>query len=361
MKNFLIPLLLIGANLCCTPSYSVTKDEAYYINKADKLHKKIFTIDTHNDAAMRIINPFGRYPAGSKGQVTVELMKEGGLDAAIFAIFISQGKRDDSSSFKAVKFVDDQLTKLKLYALNHPGASVAYNSRDLRANKKRGKTSIVLGIENGYAIGKDLMNIKKFRDSGVVAMTICHSYNNDICDSSSDTTGSEYGGLSVFGEKVIKKMNEVGMIIDVSHASKESVMDVLKITNKPIIASHSGAYSVHKHARNLSDEEIRAIAANGGLVQVVSLKNYLSGKPKDQVTVKDMADHIDYIKNLVGIEHVGVGTDFDGGGGVIGMEDASKMKSLTVELLKRGYSKRDLKLFWGENFIRVLNANKKSK
>ncbi len=360
MKNFskvitVVMLLMLSCSL-----YS-QKDDTYYIKRAQKLHRHILTIDTHNDAAMRINNPFGRYAQGSKGQVTFELMKEGGLDAAVFAIYIRQGNRDSISSVKAAEFVKDQLSKLKIYTLENSKAALAYSGKDLRYNKRKKKTSVILGIENGYAIGKDLNNIKLFRDSGVSMMTICHSYNNDICDSSTDTTGREFGGLSPFGEKVVQMMNKEGIIIDVSHASKETVLDVLKISNKPIIASHSGVYAINPSPRNLTDEEIKGIAAGGGVIQVVSLRSYLSSKPKELVSVADMADHVDYIKKLVGIEHVGVGTDFDGGGGVNGMEDASKMTALTAELLKRGYTKRELRLFWGENLLRVLKANKRSK
>ncbi len=346
--------------MLCASISAQEKSDLYYQKKADKVHKRYLTIDTHNDAAMRINNPFGRYPNGSKQQVNFELMKAGGLDAAVFAIYIKQGARDDSSSLKATQFVNEQIDQLKEYTVKHPEAALASTKSELMKNKRRGKRSVVLGIENGYAIGKDIKNIGLFRDKGVRIMTICHSFNNDICDSSTDSI-PEFDGLSAYGENVIREMNNQGVIIDVSHASKATVLDVIKISSYPIIASHSGAYAVNASPRNLTDEEIRAIAGKGGLVQVVSLKSYLSAKPKDQVTVKEMADHIDYIKNLVGIKHVGIGTDFEGGGGVVGMEDASKMKSLTVELLKRGYSFNELKLFWGGNFMRVLSQQKKSK
>lgn len=363
MKKYNI--FTVGALLLCSIFFvqnikAQTHIDSEYIKKAEKLHKRYLTIDTHNDAAMRINNPFGRYPAGSKGQVDFDLMKQGGLDAAVFAIYIKQGLRDEQSSQKAVQFVTEQIEKLKEFTSNHKEAALAKSKKELYRNKRKGLSTVVLGIENGYAIGKEINNVSKFALMGVRVMTICHSYNNDICDSSTDTL-VEFTGLSTFGEQVIRKMNEAGIIVDVSHASKETVLDVLKISEYPIIASHSGAYSVNSSPRNLTDEEIIAIAKNGGVVQVVSLRSYLSTKPKEQVTVKDMADHIDYIKNLVGIKYVGIGTDFDGGGGVAGMEDASKMKSLTVELLKRGYSNKDLKLFWGGNFLRVLSEQKKSK
>lgn len=360
LKIFKTAILLLCSLLSLQNVSAQTHDDTYYIKRAEKLHKKYLTIDTHNDAAMRINNPFGRYPAGSKGQVNFELMKAGGLDAAVFAIYIKQGIRDEEYSQKAVQFVTEQIDQLKEFTTNHKEAALAKSKKELYRNKRKGLSSVVLGIENGYAVGKDIKNISKYASMGVRVMTICHGTNNDICDSSTDSL-VEFKGLSAFGEQVIKEMNENGIIVDVSHASKETVLDVLKISQYPIIASHSGAFSINKSPRNLTDEEILGIAKNGGVVQVVSLRSYLSAKPKESVSVKEMADHIDYIKNLVGIEHVGIGTDFDGGGGVVGMEDASKMKNLTVELLKRGYSDREIKLFWGGNFLRVLSKQKKSK
>lgn len=355
-KTLLLVLILCVANQVAAKEPS----EKDYEKIAVRVHKSIFSIDTHNDAALRILNPKGRYPAGSTGQVTFDLMQKGGLDASVFAIFVSQGARDDSSSAKAVTYVKEQLAAMKAYTQSRGDAALAQISAELKRNKKRGVTSVVLGIENGYAIGKDIDNLGYYRREGVRMITLCHSKHNDICDSSTDTLAGA-GGLTEFGKAVVERMNSLGIIVDVSHASKNSVMQVLQVSKYPIVASHSGVYAVNASPRNLSDEEIRGIAAKGGLVQIVSLKSYLSSKPKEQVSVKEMADHIDYVKNLVGIEHVGVGTDFDGGGGVVGMEDASKMRSLTVELLKRGYSKRELKLFWGGNFMRILDMYKKSK
>lgn len=321
---------------------------------ADKVHNNYITFDTHNDSALYINNPNGRFDP-KRQQVTFPKMIEGGLDGAVFAIYIRQGLRDSASSINAVNYVKDQLTKFKVFVKNQNTAAIVSSVKEIKQNKRSGKRSVMLGIENGYGIGKDLQNLIMFKEQNIRVMTLCHSLNNDICDSSTDTI-QEFSGLSKYGEQVVKKMNELGIIIDVSHASKESVLDILKISTKPLIASHSGVIAIHNSPRNLSDEEIIGIASKGGVIQVVSLRSYLSSKPKEEVSIKDMADHIDYVKNLVGIKHVGIGTDFDGGGGVIGMEDVSKMKELTKELIRRGYSNRELKLFWGANFLRVLKA-----
>lgn len=322
--------------------------------KAEEIHRNFFTIDTHNDTALHINNPDAEYRV-TKGQVTFPMMKEGGLDAALFAIFITQRERDEESLIKAENYVKDNLMKFRKYVEDYNGASIAYNSDDLLRNKREGITSVVLAIENGYAIGKNISNLERFRDMGVRAITLCHNLNNDICDASMDK-GPEHHGLSDFGVEVVKEMNRLGIIIDVSHASTESVFDILKVSTKPVMASHSGVWAIKNHNRNLKDEEIKAIAGAGGLIQVATGRFFLSDLPKDSVTVSHIADHIDYVKNLVGIEHVGLGTDYDGGGGVVGMENASKMKNLTIELLKRGYTSEELELFWGGNFIKFLKV-----
>ena len=323
-----------------------------FVEAANRIHKKYLTIDTHNDTALHINNPDAQYRV-TKGQVSFPMMKDGGLDAAIFAIFIGQKERDAKSLDSAINYVTENLERFRRYVENYKGVSIAYNSQDLIRNKENGVTSVMLAIENGYAIGKDISNLEKFRDMGVRAITLCHNLNNDICDASMDKA-PEHNGLSEFGVEVIKEMNRLGLIIDLSHASTKTLFDVLEVSTKPVVATHSGVYSIKNHNRNLKDQEIKAIAKKGGLIQVATGRFFLSELPKDSVTVSHIADHIDYVKNLVGIDHVGLGTDFDGGGGVVGMENVSKVKNLTIELLKRGYSESDLGKFWGGNFIRFL-------
>ncbi len=322
--------------------------------EAERIHKKYLTIDTHNDTALHLNNPDANYRV-TKGQVSFPMMQEGGLDAALFAIFIGQRERDSVSLERAKNYVRDNLIQFRSYVEDYPGVGIAYCSGDLIRNKKEGITSVVLAIENGYAIGTDLENLQMFRDMGVRAITLCHNLNNDICDASMDK-GPEHNGLSPFGIEVIKEMNRLGIIIDVSHASTETVFDVLEVSKYPIMASHSGVWEIKNHNRNLKDKEIKAIAAAGGLIQVATGRFFLADLPRDSVFVSHIADHIDYVKNLVGIDHVGLGTDFDGGGGVVGMENASKMKNLTIELLRRGYTEEELEKFWGANFLRFLKV-----
>ncbi len=343
------------ASLLPLSLFSQDIPDSALIKRANEIHSRILTIDTHNDTALCINNPDGDYGV-TKGQVTFPFMKAGGLDAAFFAIYLEQGKRDSVSLAAATLYAKREMQKFKKYVEHYKGAAIAYSSKDLLHNKRMGIISVVIAIENGYALGSDIRQIEKFHKIGVRAITLCHNKNNNICDASMDSV-AEHGGLSGFGYKVVREMNRLGIIIDLSHASSETLSDVLEVSKLPVIVSHSGVYSIKNHRRNLKDEEILAIAAKGGLVQVATGKFFLSDKPKNMVTVADIADHIDYVRNLVGIEHVGIGTDFDGGGGVVGMENASKMKNLTIELLKRGYSEKDLELFWGGNLLRLLKVH----
>lgn len=350
-------LIAIALLFSCTSLLFSQEREKELLEKATEIHKRIFSIDTHNDTALEINNP-GMERTVTTGQVTFPYMREGGLDAALFAIFLDQKGRDQESIERAVHFTKDNLQRFRTFVENYPGASIAYNSDDLLRNKANGVISVMLAIENGYAIGRDLSLLESYRDMGVRAITLCHNINNDICDGSRDPKGAEHNGLSQFGKEVVKEMNRLGIVIDVSHASTETLFDVLEVSSAPIMASHSGVWAIKNHPRNLKDEEMLAIAERGGLIQVATGRFFLSHLPKDSVTVKHLADHIDYVKNLVGIDHVGLGTDFDGGGGVVGMETAAKMKNLTVELLRRGYSEEELSKFWGANFIRFLKSQK---
>ncbi len=329
------------------------KAQSRYAVRADSIHKHCITIDSHNDSALWYNHPDENFGV-TKGQVTFPMMKQGGLDAAFFAIFLEQKERDAVSLDSAFNCARNEIEMFKKHVASRSAeAEFALLPDDIARIKKSGKSAIILAIENGYGIGGKLKRIRYFRKMGVRYITLCHNGNNNICDASMSKTGEEHNGLSAFGKRVIKRMNKQGIIIDISHASSRTVFDVLKISKVPVIASHSGAWAIKNHNRNLTDEEMRAIAAKGGVIQVATGRFFLSNLPKHEVTVKHLADHIDHVVKTVGIEHVGLGTDFDGGGGVVGMEDASKMKNLTIELLERGYTPEQLKLFWGGNLLRV--------
>ena len=209
--------------------------------------------------------------------------------------------------------------------------------------------SVVLGIENGYAIAKDISNIAKYRDKGVAYMTLCHNGDNDICDSARGNI--EHNGLSSFGREVVAEMNRVGMMIDLSHASEKTFYDVLECSNVPVICSHSSSRLLCDHPRNLTDNQMRALAAKGGVAQVCLYSGFL--KKGGGATVDDAVKHIVHMVDVMGIDSVGIGSDFDGGGGLPGLEDASRFNSLTRRLMREGFSDDDLSKIWGRNFIRV--------
>ena len=211
----------------------------------------------------------------------------------------------------------------------------------------------MLGIENGYAIGKDISNVERFRKRGVVYMTLCHNGNNDICGSA--RYNDENLGVSPFGEQVIREMNRVGMMVDLSHAGVQTFYDTLDISQKPVVCSHSSSRALCDHPRNLYDEQLKAIARKGGVVQVCIYDCFL--RKEGGASIVDIIEHLHHMVNVMGIEHVGIGTDFDGDGGVKGCYDSSELINLTRRLLQERYSEKDIRLIWGENFLRVMRNN----
>jgi membrane dipeptidase len=223
---------------------------------------------------------------------------------------------------------------------------------------KTGKRVIMIGIENGFAIGKDLSNVERFYNLGARYITLSHNGHNDICDSCNPRKKlgdkeTEHNGLSEFGKKVVAEMNRLGIIADVSHISVESFYDLINVSKAPIIASHSGCRALAEHSRNLDDEQLKALAQNGGVIQVVALGGFLKLGSPPPADVKIYVDHIDHAVKVAGIEHVGIGTDFDGGGGIAGFNDHSEALNVTIELVRRGYSEEDISKIWGANFLRV--------
>lgn len=325
---------------------------------ADSLHNTFISIDTHNDASIRINRV--ETPSARPAQVSFPLMKEGRLDVAFFAAYIGQGPRTAEGHLKAFENVDAQIKGLKRYVQEHAQeAALAYTPADMRRIKPTGLSTMVISIENGYCIGTDIEKLRHFSDAGVQMMTLCHNGNNEICDSYRDT--AQYNGLSAFGKEVVKEMNRLGMMIDVSHASKATTLAAAALSDDPIMASHSGVYALYNSLRNVSDEEIVAIAAKGGLIQVGIGGFFLSSLPRAEVNVTHIVDHIDYVVKLVGIEYVGIGSDFDGGGGVTGCNSMGEMKNITVELLRRGYTHKQIAMIWGGNVMRMMERVQKGK
>jgi membrane dipeptidase len=372
------------------------KNDRQLIKLAEKIHEKTLTVDTHCDTPMDMArSDFDLGERHTDGCVDFPRMIEGGLDAEFFAVFTSQGPRNDSVFDKVYGYALDVLETIhKNIEKNSDVAEIAYSPDDAYRLKKAGKISAFIGIENGYPIGRDISRIKEFYDRGARYITLCHTRNNDICDSSTDPKGPENNGLSSFGGDVVKEMNHLGMMIDVSHISDKAFYDVLKLSGAPVIASHSSCRALCETPRNLSDDMLLALKNNGGVIQICILSGYiktpdqnpeleaklkeLSEKygdfgslPDDKkklarseyreiqekyeklATVKDVVDHIDHVIQVVGVDHIGIGTDFDGGGGVDGCKNVTEMKNITVELLRRGYDRSDIAKIWGGNVMRV--------
>jgi len=371
--------------------------EEKLIKRADKIHASILTVDTHCDTPMEFSDTtFDMGVRHDEGCVDFPRMNEGGLHAEFFAVFTGQGPRNDSSYNKVHQKALDIFNAIhKNVEKNYAMAEIATTPDDAYRLKKAGKIAAFIGMENGYPVGKDLTSIKQYYDLGARYMTLAHTKNNDICDSSTDPGGPENNGLSPFGLRIVEEMNRLGMMVDISHVSDKSFYDVLKVTHAPVIASHSSCRALCGSPRNLTDNMLLALKENGGVIQICMLGNYLkTPEPNPELdsklkelkdkygdfnalpdstkklvrneyndiqkryekpaTVKDVVDHIDHVVQVIGIDYVGIGTDFDGGGGVEGCRTASEIKNITIELLRRGYSKSDITKIWGGNIMRVL-------
>jgi membrane dipeptidase len=380
--------------------------EERLVRKANRIHSSILTVDTHTDTPLEFIKRHG-FDLGAKnstGCVDFPRMKEGGLNAAFFAIYTAQGQRTDSA-YNAIYNHAVSLLNRTLENVNKHNsmAEIAYTAADAYRLKRNEKIAIYIGIENGFPIGKDITKVKDFYDRGARYITLCHSRNNDICDASNDASGPEHNGLSDFGKQVIQEMNRLGMMIDVSHISDKSFYDVVALSKAPIIASHSSSRALCNNPRNLSDDMLLALKENGGVIQICIVSPFLITVNNDprmlrslaelrnqygdydtisdearrnslreeirvlrqryerRATVSDIVDHIDHVVQVAGIDYVGIGTDFDGGGGVEGCKDASELKNITIELLRRGYSKKEIEKIWGGNIMRVMRQVEKVK
>ncbi len=325
---------------------------------AETIHQSVLTLDTHVDTPYSWFNREGfdfhgnDESLGFNNQVDLEKMKSGGLDAIFLVAFIDQGPLDNEGFAFAIDTAKNLVDHLiDVVADCNDVARLGRTFQDAYDNEKDDLATIYLAIENGHAIGDSLAMLQEYYDKGVRYITFCQLYNNAICASSTDPDATEDTGLSDFGKLVVEEMNRLGIMIDVSHVSDNSFFDILSVTNTPVIASHSAVRSLRDHPRNLSDDMLEALALNGGVLQVCFVGPYLSYEWPTTVSV--LVDHIDYVVNLVGIDHVGIGSDFDGGGGLLDCRDASQIMNVTRELFNRGYSQEDIQKIWGGNLLRV--------
>ena len=405
-------LLLVGCSLLAAcnnkeESVGVMTSEDETTARALEIHERVLTVDTHADTPLRMIEPGfdlaeRHNPLDTGSKVDYPRMKEGGLDAIFFAAFVSQDIRDNEGNERAKALVLEMIDAvISSTEENSDLVGLALTPKDAYELERDGKRAIYLAIENGYPIGDDLANIELFFNKGVRYITLVHSSNNDIADSATDSSGAEHNGLSAFGEEVVREMNRLGIMVDVSHASDDVFFDAIALSEAPIIATHSNARSVTEHQRNMSDEMLRLMAENGGVVQMTLLSSYLRDEPPNpersaaleelrssmksvsemspeeraerrlafneinekfptpSATVKHVVDHIDHMVSIAGIDHVGIGCDFDGGGGIDGVFDASEVMNITIELVRRGYSEEDIEKIWGKNVMRVFGEVQK--
>ena len=330
--------------------------EATTFMEAKQLHNRMLTLDSHCDTPMFFDQQINFASRDPKILVDLHKMTEGHLDATIMVAYLEQQGLTDEDLLAATAKADRILNEIEaMVKKSHAYVNIAYTPADLYRLKAEGKKAIMLGIENGYAIGKDMTNVARFRNRGVVYMTLCHNGNNQLCGSCRDN--DENLGVNAFGEEVIKEMNRVGMMVDISHAGEQTFYDALDISTKPIVASHSSSRALCNHPRNLTDDQMKALAAKGGVAQVTLYNGFL--KEEGQATLQDAINHLNHMVNVMGIEHVGIGTDFDGDGGIIGCASASELINFTRCLLKERYSEKDIRRIWGGNFLRVMEEVQK--
>ena len=398
----------------------IPMSEEQLILNAKGIHERVITLDTHCDINIKNFTDTINYTQNLESQITLPKMKSGGLDVAWFIVYTGQDSLTDigyknayvnaMSKFNAIhKLVND---------IAPDQIELALNSEDVRRIQATGKKVAMIGIENGYPIGTDISNVEKFYNLGGRYMSLAHNGHSQLSDSN---TGEEdniwlHNGLSELGKLVIVEMNRLGMMVDISHPSKEAMLQMIELSKAPIIASHSSARALCDHSRNLDDEQLLLLKENGGVIQTVAFSSYLntekyntrdeslkvisnqiadslgtkildwtevnkleSSKREEYynfydkmsrirkakvakidnlppaVDVNDFVDHIDYLVNLIGINHVGISSDFDGGGGIEGWNDASETFNVTLELVKRGYTEEQISKLWSENLLRVLD------
>ena len=333
------------------PLFQWLVNEAKSYREAHRTHDRVLTLDTHCDTPMFFpqgIHFEQRYP---KILVDLHKMTEGRQDATIMVAYLPQPTENPTA------FADSIFDQIEvIVGQNSDYVRIANTPRDLWMNKHQGLKSIMIGIENGIAIDGKLENLQHFVDRGIVYMTLCHNGDNDICDSASKTQHTHHG-VSAFGEQVIKEMNRLGVLVDMSHAGEESFYQALEISSKPIVCSHSSARALCDHPRNLTDDQMRALAQKGGVAQTTIYHGFL--KKDGEATINDVIAHLEHAIDVMGIDHVGLGTDFDGDGGVRGLADSSELINFTRRLLARRFSEHDIQKIWGGNFLRVMEEVQK--
>ena len=399
-------LMLLGAATAAPAAAGGQETEAALVARARAIHDRVLTIDTHDDIPLDFATEAADPGVRGERQVDLPKMEEGGLDAGFFVVYVgqtartpeneAQAKTDAMTKFEAIHRMAEQMYPDRI--------EIAYTADDFERIAASGRSIAAIGIENGYVIGRDLSLMETYHDLGARYFGLVHNGHNDIADSANPRPNlgdapAEHDGISAFGAEVIAEANRLGMMIDVSHASKAAMLDTVRLSRAPIIASHSSVRALADTPRNLDDEQLLALRDNGGVMQTVALGAFVSSAaaargdairalradvglprfgPADPTGLDDAAraeydrriaeidgrwpaadvatfvDHIDYAVELIGLDHVGISSDFDGGGGVEGWNHAGETFNVTLELVRRGYTEAEVAQLWGGNLLRVL-------
>jgi membrane dipeptidase len=393
--------LILLATLACTSCAAAQTSDVRLIERARRIHGAVITIDAHNDISegfgTAAVDPCTRLDR----QVDLPKMREGGLDVVFFIVYVGQGERTPKGYASALAEALDKFAAIRRVPeqLCPDQAALALSAADVERIVGSGRLAIAIGVENGYPIGHDLSLVRRFHELGGRYLSITHIGHNDLGDSSNPREGEpeqEHGGLSKLGRQVVAEMNRVGMMVDISHVGKAATLEAMRLSRAPVIASHSSSRAVNDNRRNLDDEQLRALRENGGVVQAVAFNSYVRNAPPEKraaltalrrefgitrgsdlsalpagrraeyeqrraeldvrwprATVSEFVDHIDYMVHRIGMDHVGISSDFDGGGGVVGWNNAAETFNVTLELVRRGYSEDDIRKLWGGNLLRV--------
>ena len=396
-------IFLMGCALLASTG-SLAETNADLMSRARAIHDRVLTVDTHVDIPFDFgTDAYDMMKPGPRGQqVHLPTMTEGGLDTVFLIVYVGQGERTVPGNAQALSDAFKKFAAIhKLTEETYPDKiGLAHTAADVRRISASGRKAVVIGMENGFPMGTDLRLLDVFYDYGARYLGLLHNGHNELGDSAQPFEGeaeAEHGGLSELGKKVVARLNTLGIMVDISHAGEQTTLDVLALSKAPVIASHSAVKGVYDHPRNLSDVELDAIKKSGGVAQIVAFDIYLREPPVAKTTalsalrekmglnepggfqkmtpeqldtyfsaaedintkwpkagVSDLADHIDYAVKRIGIDHVGIASDFNGGGGITGWNNASETLNVTVELVKRGYSEDDIAKIWGGNLLRVM-------
>ena len=418
LKIIFFTLFIVSCTTIQQPSNNPMNYSDKVLQKAKAIHNRVLVLDTHVDISVSNFTADKNYTKDIGNQVNLPNMEAGGLDVAWFIVYTGQGEltpdgydkayENAISKFDAIERLTKEIAPQRI--------GLAVSSKEARELHAKGKKIAMIGVENAYPLGTDISRVKEFYDRGARYMSLSHNGHSQFCDSNTGEKDSLWidKGVSNLGKQVIKEMNKWGMMIDVSHPSKQSIKDMISLSKAPIIASHSSARALCNHSRNLDDEQLEWMKSNGGVVQTVAFSSYVSSEKhnaystaisekienlakergiemlswdqirklgttdretyvkeyramSEEVTlmmndsdpkpvdVADFVDHIDYLVEKMGLDHVGISSDFDGGGGIYGWNDASETLNVTSELVKRGYTEDEIEKLWSGNLLRVLD------